>query len=208
MTSEEDDPEADGEADPETEPRADEDADPLDDLDAGNDIGTDPIDELSEAASGHQGDPFAGLGEWDGADPTELEDEVETGEDVTMPGEFEPVDDPDVSSFDVDEPPESDPFSEMTPEFAELDLGDVDEDEVWEALSAAEARGSVADIQDRTYAEVSKHSYCEQCEYLTGPPETTCTNEGTEILAFTDMETVRVVDCPVVAERRKLEQEH
>jgi hypothetical protein len=193
MTSEEDGPDSDEEPDGKADPFVD---------------GADPLDELSDGATGHEGDPFAGLGEWEGAESVGLDEEADADGDATMPGEFEPVGEPDVASFDVDEPPESDPFSEMTPEFAELDLGDVDEDEIWEALSAAEARGSVADIQDRTYAEVSKHSYCEQCEYLTDPPETACTNEGTEILAFTDMDTVRVVDCPVVAERRRLEEEH
>jgi hypothetical protein len=222
MTGEDDDPvPADGrEGDDETDTFAGnsaeqhEEADPFAGLDAPDEgdasdasapDGEDPLDGLSDAVG--DGDPFAGLGEWDDAEAPGADDmsaDVET----TLPGGFEPVDEPDVAAFDVDEPPESDPFSEMAPDFAELDLGDVDEDEVWEALSAAEARGSVADVNERTYAEVEKHTYCERCEHFTGPPETACTNDGTEILAFVDMETVRVVDCPVVAERRRLEREH
>jgi uncharacterized OB-fold protein len=53
--------------------------------------------------------------------------------------------------------------------------------------------------------EVSKHSYCERCEHFSTPPGVTCTNEGTEILEFMDMETVRVINCPIVEERRALE---
>ncbi|MFB6309696.1 MAG: hypothetical protein ABEH64_00805 [Salinirussus sp.] len=107
-----------------------------------------------------------------------------------------------------EEPASNDPFSSASPDFEEIDIGGADEDEIWEALSAAHAAGSVADVREQTYAEVSKHSYCEQCEYFTGPPETTCTHEGTRITEFVDMKTVRVVDCPIVAERRRLEREH
>jgi len=100
---------------------------------------------------------------------------------------------------------EGDPFEDATSAFERMDVGDVDPDSVWESLDEARMRGSVSERQGRTYAEVSKHRFCEQCEYLSDPPSIECAHEGTEIVEFLDMETVRVVDCPVVAERRDLE---
>lgn len=102
---------------------------------------------------------------------------------------------------------EGDPFEGMGSAFEEMDVGSVDPDEVWEGLESAEARGSVGEVSDRVYAEVSKHSFCEQCEYFSDPPDVDCSHEGTEIVEFLDMETVRLVDCPIVAEREDLEAE-
>jgi hypothetical protein len=100
-----------------------------------------------------------------------------------------------------------DPFTSPDSAFERMDVGDLDEDEVWEAIADAEARGPVVDAAERTYAEVSKHRFCETCPHFTGPPEIACTHEGTEILEFLDLETVRVVDCPIVEERRELRRE-
>jgi hypothetical protein len=99
-----------------------------------------------------------------------------------------------------------DPFTDPESAFQRMDVGEIDEDEVWMAIEDAQARGSVVDAGERTYAEVSKHRFCETCEHFSPPPEVTCTHDGTEILEFLDMETVRVVDCPIVAERRELER--
>lgn len=96
-----------------------------------------------------------------------------------------------------------DPFAGESA-FQEMDVGEIDEDEVWRQISDAQSRGSVKGARERDYAEVSKHRYCERCEHFTEPPEVRCTNEGTEILEFVDNESVRVADCPVVAERRAL----
>jgi len=100
-----------------------------------------------------------------------------------------------------------DPFESMEDVFEQREIAEIDPDVVWEELTAVKARGSVTETGERTYAEVSKHSYCEHCEWFTEPPEVRCTHEGTEILEFLDMETVRLVDCPVVAERREIEKE-
>ena len=107
---------------------------------------------------------------------------------------------------DVDQR-EGDPFEGTRSVFEEMDVESIDPDEVWEGLEGAEGRGSVVEKSDRTYAEVSKHSYCEQCEYFSEPPDVTCSHDGTEIVEFLDMDTVRLVDCPVVAERKELEAE-
>lgn len=130
----------------------------------------------------------------------------EAGPDPAEAWDFDQGGDPEPGPDE--KPSEDDPFSTASPDFEEVDLGSADEDDIWEALSAARAAGSVADVREHTYAEVSKHTYCERCEHFTGPPETSCTHEGTRIVEFVDMETVRVLDCPVVAERRRLEREH
>lgn len=102
---------------------------------------------------------------------------------------------------------EGDPFEEGGSLFEERDTERIDPDTVWQDLASADSRGAKGDAYERTFAEVSKHSYCEQCEHFSGPPEVACTHEGTDIVEFLDMETVRVVDCPIVAERKELEEE-
>ncbi|MEF8783546.1 MAG: hypothetical protein V5A39_10605 [Haloarculaceae archaeon] len=99
-----------------------------------------------------------------------------------------------------------DPFEGSESAFERMDVEGVDPDAVWEQLSKTEDRGSVADVEGKIYAEISKHSFCERCQYFSEPPEVSCSHEGTEILKFLDMDTLRVVNCPVVAERRDLEQ--
>lgn len=113
---------------------------------------------------------------------------------------------------------DDDAFEEMEGEFEEMSADGTDGDEVWADVtdetdesstgivqeSADSAEITAADAPD--VAEVSKHDYCERCEFFSGPPEIHCTNEGTEILEFTDMNTVRVANCPIVAERRGLEE--
>jgi len=113
---------------------------------------------------------------------------------------------PGTPEVDSDGPSSDDPFTSPESSLRHVDVGDVDEDEVWAAISDAQARGSVADAGGRTYAEVSKHRYCETCTYFSAPPDVACSHDGTEILSFLDAETVRLVDCPVVAERRDLER--
>lgn len=102
---------------------------------------------------------------------------------------------------------EGDPFESFEDAFDEMDIDKLDSDVVWQELTSAESRGSVGERQERAYTDVSKHSYCEQCEHFSPPPDITCTHEGTEIVEFLDMETVRVVDCPVVTEREDLEDD-
>ncbi|MFB6188617.1 MAG: hypothetical protein ABEI57_01925 [Halapricum sp.] len=77
---------------------------------------------------------------------------------------------------------------------------------VWEDLSTSmETEATTTEEGERRLSEVNKHSFCEQCPHFTGPPEIACTHDGTEILAFLDMETVRLADCPIVEERERLE---
>lgn len=166
------------------------------------------LDEFGPAEEGEQSDWIDEYGVSDdpqpeSRDPTpdEPDDSSEMSFDVGVrdgTGQNSPL-------SDMDER-EGDPFSQMGDAFEEMDTDEIDPDSVWQELTSAESRGSISDQQQRIFAEVSKHSYCEACEYFTGPPDIECTHEGTEIIEFLDMETVRLVDCPIVAERRELEE--
>ena len=131
----------------------------------------------------------------------------EAGEDDTTPDgpEERPPIEPGEGGEDLfDSPdPRGDPFEEDV--FEERETGDIDPDEAWADLATTEEHGG--DETERRYAEVSKHSYCENCEWFSDPPETSCTHEGTEIVEFLDMETVRLLNCPVVEERRAIRNE-
>mgnify|MGYP006274709675 FL=1 len=113
---------------------------------------------------------------------------------------------PGVPSFSEGEGREGDPFDRFDDAFDREEIDRIDPDSVWEALESAQAGGTVTENRQRTYAEVSKHSYCEQCAYFSAPPDIQCGHEGTQIVEFRDMETVRVVDCPVVEERKELRE--
>jgi hypothetical protein len=188
-----------------------------------------PFEELDEAVEGREDNPFDRLGypeeerstegsrlpwgeplEPDTLDESERVQGVESGDTATDP---EPSADRPVGE-DLQEGPasdasrarEGDPFKSMGEAFTEMEVEGVDPDEVWQRLSDA-GEGSDTRETGRSYAEVSKHSYCEQCEYFSDPPDVECSHEGTEIVEFLDIERVRVVDCPVVAERKNLEGE-
>lgn len=177
----------------------------------GND---DPFERLGEGAD-RRGDPFEHFEGGDGAG-------LDTGgaDDAPSPSGAEPKGpgaDPGVPGDSAN----SDPSAESTNPFAgfEAAAGDpFDEESVFAAVDAGDADGvwermdpardaDAADVPGQRYVEVSKHSYCERCEHFSPPPEVECSHEGTEILEFTDMETARVLDCPIVEERRALEDE-
>jgi len=101
----------------------------------------------------------------------------------------------------------------MDEAFEDVAVDDIESDEVWEEVTDEETdlateEQTTPDEQppDEDVAEVSKHDYCETCEFFSQAPEIHCTHEGTEILDFPDMESVRVSNCPIVAERQGLEQ--
>ncbi|WP_254279114.1 hypothetical protein [Haloarcula marina] len=123
----------------------------------------------------------------------------------------------DTNEADADSPPtrasSRDPFDGMAERggdpfggsgesvFESVDVESVDADEVWASLDEDAPTDSEGESR---YAEVSKHRYCEQCEYFSAPPDVHCTKDGTEIVEFLDVETVKLLDCPVVAEQREL----
>jgi hypothetical protein len=158
-------------------------------------------------------DPDPGGGEPRGAEephgrgwPGGAEDEPpqESGRETNGPGPGSPGSGGDDPFGEPD--PRGDPFESGENVFERQEVGEVDPDAVWERLSELEG-GSVTERGESTYAEVSKHSYCEGCEYFSAPPEVACTHEEAEIVEFLDMDTVRLLNCPVVAERRQLERE-
>lgn len=225
MTDDEDDPFDEFE-------RPDEDDDPFADLDAAEDAPADgdapddgpvPIDE--EADPGRlPDDPFTNRD----ADGPERPPRIESGPEST---DADAGDAPDESATEglgsmVNEPsvPEAgddDPFADLGggpqprtrdddgtssddpfDSFESVDVDEVDPDEVWANLSSLE--DATEEFDGRVYYEVSKHRFCERCEYFSGPPEASCTFEGADIVEFVDMETVRLVNCPVVAEQEEL----
>ncbi|MFB6224284.1 MAG: hypothetical protein ABEH86_11505 [Haloarcula sp.] len=97
-----------------------------------------------------------------------------------------------------------DPFGSGESVFERVDVDHVDADQVWAEL-AEDATAS--DTEESRYTDVSKHRYCEQCEFFSEPPNAHCTNDGTEIREFIDMETVRLLNCPVVAEQHEIDGE-
>jgi len=99
---------------------------------------------------------------------------------------------------------EGDPFGEGESVFEAVDVEGVDADEVWESL---DNEPSTTTVEGSRYVEVSKHRFCEQCEHFSAPPNAHCTHEEAEIIEYLDMETVRLLNCPVVAEQRELEDE-
>jgi len=103
---------------------------------------------------------------------------------------------------DVESPGE-DPFDSPGSPFEQVDVGAVDPDAVWDRLTGAAEPEPPEDRED-DIVDVSKHSFCEGCEFFSAPPDVHCTHEGTKILEFVDIDNVRVANCPVVAERREL----
>lgn len=143
----------------------------------------DPFAEFErEGASSGKGAPTA--------DPDATDDEHDPGTDV------DPF---------ADEPDrEGDPFGGGENVFERVDVGEIDADEIWASMTDDEDDEPVAPEESR-YAEVSKHAYCEQCEFFSEPPDAHCTHETAEIIEYLDMDRVRLLDCPVVAERAELE---
>jgi hypothetical protein len=142
-----------------------------------------------------------------------VEDPVPAATGDVGSGAPDPEDDPMVpdQSTGEDTVPDDD---EMGEAFDDMAVDEVEADEVW-ATVAEEEEGSLSESDETApgespveanVAEVSKHDYCEGCEYLSEAPEIHCTHEGTEILDFVDMDNVRVSNCPIVAERQGLEQ--
>lgn len=163
----------------------------------------DPFVPEHEPSAGTPGASDAGASPTASPDSDGGADTTEMGLDVGRRDDSGPGEDP---FSDVGDR-EGDPFDSFEDTFEEMDVDKLDPDEVWQDLASAESRGSVGSARQRTYAEVSKHSYCEQCEYFSPPPNVSCGHEGTDIVEFLDMETVRVVDCPVVTEREELEKD-
>jgi hypothetical protein len=119
-----------------------------------------------------------------------------TSDDAGGDASTEPTDDPFAEFSTARRDEGDDPFEA----FESAGIDEIDPDAVWQDLES-----SGPETEERTYSEVSKHRFCEGCEHFSGPPEIECTYEGAAIVEFLDMETVRLLNCPIVAEQRALE---
>lgn len=177
--------------------------------DSGSDGGDDPgpdrdIEHQPSLEPGDESDPSTEQGSEpasdDGEEPafeeTFIEEDAVAPDEGPAPGSDDP--------FDGLEAPDSDPFGEGESVFEKVDVESLDADELWALLDedADESAGAV-----NHPVEVSKHRFCEQCEFFAEPPGSHCTHAEAEILEYIGMENVRVVDCPIVAEQRELENE-
>ena len=99
---------------------------------------------------------------------------------------------------------DGDPFGSAESAFEAVDVEELDDEELWEAIDS-EDETPIAD--ERRYSEVSKHRFCEQCEFFAEPPASHCNHDEASIMEFLDMDKVRVVNCPIVAEQRRIENE-
>ncbi|MBV0900745.1 hypothetical protein [Haloarcula salina] len=200
-----------------------DDEDPFERLDPVDDRDGDPFEQLDPADDGEETTGDDGGSNGDGTNDTSpAGTESTTG----SGGHGQSADDPDptidddlLSAVDVEEfrtetdaddpfadfeDARDDPFGDTEGAFERVDVDHLDADKVWAEITGD---GEDADASEDRYAEVSKHRYCEQCEHFSEPPNARCTNEGTELVEFLDMETVRLRDCPVVAEQHDLESE-
>lgn len=106
----------------------------------------------------------------------------------------------------------SDPEIDLEGAFEEIEVPEIDEQEVWDALFS-EAERSVSGIHpelsdaDSTVegadAVVEKSQYCQRCEFFSEPPTVACTNPDTEIVELVGIDRFRVRNCPVVSHRER-----
>ena len=167
--------------------------------------GRDPFAEIDETAPEQTPDSssFDALGfEQTGEDShgSASESTADASADAS-PGESVPED-----PFDRlgSQPRQGDPFEGLGETARDPATSAEIDGELWENLSRSAAEPETETRGERRFAEVDKHSYCENCEYFSEPPDVECAHEGTNIVEFVDYETVRVADCPVVVEREEL----
>ncbi|WP_049937351.1 hypothetical protein [Haloplanus natans] len=90
--------------------------------------------------------------------------------------------------------------------FESVDVGDVDDEAVWESFVEGETGpeervglGAEAErANDPDERVVPKRDFCQRCPHFAAPPETACTHEGTSIVEAVDTDRFRVRNCPVV----------
>ena len=199
---------------------AEDEDDPFDAFDAPDDTSDDPFEDLNPADA-DDGETAGDQPLDDGPDdaPTDesppgrlRDDPFDTAESAEADASSEiasPT--PDDASGDASTEPTDDPFASFSTArrddsedpfvaFESAGVDEIDPDAVWQDL---ESDGPEA--EERTYSEVSKHRFCEGCEHFSAPPDIECTYEGAAIVEYLDTETVRLLNCPVVAEQRALE---
>ena len=185
--------------------------DPFEEFEAPEDREGDPFERLDDAGAGDDAEPAPsaeesdddadGEGSPDDEAPAFEEEFIEAPALDGVPENESAADDDPFAGMDDRA---GDPFGSGESAFEAVDVDELDAEEVWATLD--EDADSTSESFKR-YTEVSKHRFCEQCEFFAEPPASHCTHEEAEILEHLDMETVRLVNCPVVAEQRALENE-
>ena len=191
-----------------------------------------PDDEFDAPDSDEVDDPFAALGDGvDGGDDGFDEGLDDDSDDLGLGRSTDTADRADPAPGATDE----DPFAELDADagdaadggdpFESMEVGDVGDEDVWDALdeetSVGAGAGAFDDLEDGDGGGatadastrfpgaagpseagdervVDKRSYCQQCPHFTAPPETACTHEGTEIVESVDFSQFRVRNCPIV----------
>jgi hypothetical protein len=148
-------------------------------------------------------DPFAEF-ERDGASSPAAASDAAASTDEPAASDSE-ADRTAVDPFSDEPDREGDPFGGGESVFERVDVGEVDADEIWASMTEDDGDDEPVVPDESRYAEVSKHAYCEQCEFFAEPPDAHCTHESAEIIEYLDMDRVRLMDCPIVAERAELE---
>ncbi|SNR60136.1 hypothetical protein [Halorubrum vacuolatum] len=130
-------------------------------------------------------DPFAAIQEGDTSSPTGSAGDHAVGTD----------EDPFAALTEGDGVDIDDPFERM-------EVDELHDDEVWEALAADEEYDTVGPgaMTDGVDHVVNKRLYCQRCPHLSEPPETACTHEDGEILEVLEGNEFRVRNCPMVGE--------
>ncbi|MGZ0746736.1 hypothetical protein [Haloparvum sp. AD34] len=163
--------------------------------DAGDDRGTD-VDE--DHGIGEEGDTTEAFEELDAEDGVDDPFAALDAGDRDSPREF-PDEELDAAAGEVDA--EADPFEEM-------EVEDLDEEDVWAALSGAEEPeveigGEATPVETEEGVEdhiVDKREYCQRCPYFTEPPTVACAHEGTAIVEAVTTDEFRVRGCPMISE--------
>ena len=105
--------------------------------------------------------------------------------------------------FDESAEDRGDPFDSEDSMFTQVDIDTEDPDNVWEQLTRDEQNLPEVKKQQRIVT-VPKQTFCEQCPYLSEPPEIMCEHETGEIQKIVSPSKIRIVNCPVVERREEM----
>lgn len=91
--------------------------------------------------------------------------------------------------------------------FEQMEVSEIDADDLWESLDDVDPEDApggtaerVGETDSRPEHVVNKREYCQQCRYLSAPPDLSCGHEGTDIVEAVDADRFRVRGCPMVTD--------
>ena len=151
----------------------------------------DPFDSVADPSDADSDDPLEDLDDGPDAGAADPFDDLADGPGAGADNPFEDLDD--VPDTDIDDP------------FEEMEMPDLDTEAVFEAALEDAADGDGTAHGSGADGVVTKEQYCKKCEHFSEPPETACTNPGTEIVELVGVDSFRVRGCPVLADRQRAE---